>query len=288
MVGRLTSIDADLNQRLDYELMMLEHNRKEYAARLDSLCDYKGSFLRRAKAGGKKYYYYIKRPGTVSYHYLGNSAHREVARVREARFLEEALKRIDRDIDLVKALKDGFVPYDPSYINESLPALYRCEVPPASELYRHESAKWLADRLAYQKQMPENYPQHKRHRTSDGVMVKTISEVVLYERFKDAGLALIYELPLVPGDYGPPMYPDITVLSPIDMRTEIIVEYVGRLDLREYREDFAKKVARYIANGYKPGVNLFFVFSDKNGNIDSMQITKVIADILGLRDAQLS
>ena len=70
------------------------------------------------------------------------------------------------------------------------------------------------------------------------------------------------------------------------MKTEIIVEYVGRLDRQDYREDFAKRLGRYIASGYKPGVDLFFVYSDKDGNIDSMQVTKVIADILGLRSQE--
>ena len=117
----------------------------------------------------------------------------------------------------------------------------------------------------------------------DGIKVKTVSELVLYERLKDAGLALIYELPLPLKDYGPPVYPDVTVLSPIDMKTEIIVEYVGLLDLYEYRVDFVKKLGRYIKSGYIPGVNLFFIFSDANGNVDSIQITKVIADIFGIR-----
>ena len=112
-------------------------------------------------------------------------------------------------------------------------------------------------------------------------MVKTISELTLYERFRAAGLAQVYELPLPMKDYGPPLYPDFTLLSPVDMTTEIIVEFVGRLDQRGYREDFARKVGRYIASGYIPGVNLFFIYSDSEGNIDSMQITKVIADILG-------
>lgn len=66
------------------------------------------------------------------------------------------------------------------------------------------------------------------------------------------------------------------------MKTEIIVEYVGRLDLQQYRDKFAKKIGRYISNGYIPGVNLFFVFGDKEGHIDSLQINKVIADIRGL------
>ena len=39
------------------------------------------------------------------------------------------------------------------------------------------------------------------------------------------------------------------MLSPIDMKTEIIIEYVGRLDLREYREEFARRVERYLRNG---------------------------------------
>ena len=277
-------MDTESLQRLDCELDTLEHNREEYSARLELLRDYRGAFLRRS-CHGKRKYYYIKRPGSSSYSYLGESSHREVARVREARYLEEALKRIDHDIGLIRSLKDGFLPYNPSYVNESLPALYRTEVPPVSELYRHASAKWLADRLSYQEHMPENYPQYKRHRTSDGIMVKSISEVVLYERFKDAGLTQIYELPFIPEDHGPPLYPDFTILSPIDMKTEIYVEYVGRLDIREYREDFVRKVGRYIANGYIPGVNLFFVFSDKDGNIDSMQITKVISDIWGTRAA---
>lgn len=273
-------MDTELIQRLDNELNMLKHNKKEYAARLELLRDCKGSFLRLSKHGKRKYYY-IKRRGSSSYKYVGESSHREVVRVREARFLEEAIRRIDRDVELITSLRKGFLPYDQSSVNESLPSLYRTVVPPVSELYRQVSAEWLSDRLSYQKHMPENYPQYKRHRTSDGVMVKTISEVVLYEKFKDAGLTQIYELPFIPADHGPPLYPDFTILSPIDMKTEILVEYVGRLDLREYREDFAKRLGRYIASGYKPGVNLFFVFSDKDGNIDSMQISKVISDILG-------
>jgi len=202
--------------------------------------------------------------------------------VKEARFLEEAIRRIDRDIELIRLLADGFLDYDQSSVNGRLPELYRCNVPPVSDRYAAKSAEWIADRLALQNEFPENYPERKRHRTSDGIMVKSISELLLYERFKDAGFAVIYEMPLTMSDYGPPLYPDFTILSPTDLETEIIVEYVGMLDLREYREDFTKKVRRYMANGFIPGVNLFFIFSNNDGSIDSMQISKVIADIRGL------
>lgn len=275
-------MDAILKTRLDYEISMLEHTKQEYKARLYHLRDSRGSLLRWADHGNRKYYY-IKRRDSKTYKYVGKAGIHDVQQIKEARFLEEAIRRIDRDIDLVKCLCNGFLSFDQSSVNECLPKVYQCSVPPVSERYKAESDKWLVKRLADQKLFPENYPEKKRHTASDGVKVKTISELVLYEMLKDAGLAVIYELPLPLKDYGPPVYPDATVLSPIDMKTEIIVEYVGLLDLYEYRNDFVKKLGRYIKSGYILGVNLFFVFSDDKGSVDSIQITKVIADIFGIR-----
>ena len=274
-------MNAELNHRINYELKMLEHERAAYVSRLELLRDCRGILLRRAKPNGRKHYYYIKRPNSKKYSYLKESDKILVERIRETRFLEEAIRRIDRDITLMKSLIEGYLPFDPNSISESLPEIYRNEVPPVSKLYEQEGKKWLANRLEFQKRFPENYPDRKKHTTSDGISVKSVSEALLYERLKDAGLFIIYELPFVPLDYGPALYPDVTVLSPIDMKTEIIIEYVGRMDLLDYRGNFAKKVGRYIDSGYTPGVNLFFVFSKNDGYVDSTQITKVIADIFG-------
>ena len=279
-------MNAELRHKINYELTLLEHAKEEYSRRLALLNDCKGAFLRRSKHGSSGYFFHIKRKGSAKYEYLGRSGHSEVRRVQEARFLEEVLRRIDRNIELFEALLNDFMPFDPSHVCESLPETYRCEVPPVSELYRQKGAEWKARQLEFQKRFPENYPQFKTQRTSDDVMVKTISEVVLYEMVKDAGLAFVYELPFVPNDYGPALYPDLAVLSPIDMESVIFIEYVGRLDDPGYCEKFAKRVRRLIRSGYIPGVNLFFVFSDEDGNIDSTQIAKVIADIFGLRSVQ--
>lgn len=281
-------MDADLTGRLDYELLMLEHQREEYAQRMELLSDYKRTPLHRSKRSEDKSYYYIKRPGSEVYRYIGTSSNREVIKICEARYLEEAIMRLDHNIDLVKSLRNNFLPLDSSHINDSLPLTYQSEGFSMSETYKEISAKWLTTQLEFQKGFPENFPDNKHYRTSDGVMVKTLSELLIYERFKDAGLTLIYELPFVPNDYGPALYPDFAVLSPIDMKSVIFVEYVGRMDIQRYREDFARRVGRLIDNGYIPGVNLFFIFGDKDGNIDSLQITKVIADILGLRASLLS
>jgi hypothetical protein len=280
--------NAELDHRLNCEIMMLEHARERYCHRLEMLryCD--GAFLHRSKHGDSGYFYHIKWKGSKSYKYAGRADHPDVKRIMEARFLKEAIRRIDQDLSLMKGLKDGFLPFDLSHVSESLPIAYQCKVPPVPELYQCEGAKWKIRQLEYQQMFPENYPQHKTHRTSDGVMVKTISELVLYEKFKDAGLVFVYEWPFPPKDHGPTMYPDFAILSPVDMKSVIFVEYAGRLDLPKYREDFAKRLDRYMKNGYVPGVNLFFVYGDRDGNIDSTQITKVILDIFGIRDAQMA
>ena len=275
-------MDTNLKYRLNYDLRLLEDRRARLADRL-ALCNgMENAVLRRSKKQNGNYYYYMKMSDSARFVYRGTRSSPDVKRICEAHFLKETIRRIDSNIKLIKSVLDGYLPYDMYSVNAALAGTYRNEVLSSTDAYQREGEKWKAGRVAFQAEYPENYPEHKTERTSDGVMVKTISEVVLYERFKAEGLFAIYELPLVLKDYGPAIYPDFSVLSPIDMKTVIYVEYVGRLDLPKYREDFTRKLNRYISNGYIPGVNVFFVFSDKNGHIDSMQINRVIADIRGI------
>ena len=274
-------MDADLNRRLDYELRILKYEREKYIRLLECCNGFESIRLRKMHNKNGRSYFYAKRKGSDKYVYLGTKESPDVKSIREAHFLREAIRRIDSNISLINKFMTEYLPCDNHSVNAALSAAYRSDLYPVSNAYQREGSAWKKRRLAFQAEYPENYPEHKTEPTSDGVMVKTLSEVVLYERLKAAGLYLIYELPLVLNDYGPAVYPDCTVLSPIDLETEIIVEYVGRLDQPKYREDFARKVGRYIASGYIPGVNLFFVFGDKNGHIDSLQISKVISDICG-------
>ena len=275
-------MDASLNTYLRYELTLLKNCKETYLRRLKQCDGAENVLMHESRKQNGKRYFYTKRKGTDGYKYAGRKNSDAVSLIREAHFLREAIRRVDSNIDLIQSFMGAFIPYDHYSVNDSLPAVYRSDIAPVSKAYEKESVLWKARRLDFQAAFPENYPAHKTEQTSDGVMVKTISEVVLYERIKSAGLCAIYELPLVLNDYGPPMYPDLTVLSPVDLKTEIIIEYVGRLDIQKYRDDFARKVGRYIANGYTPGVNLFFVFGDKDGHIDSTQLNRIIADILGI------
>lgn len=276
-------MDHDLYSRLQYELKELEDFKKKYAKRLSVLEEYRGQRLKRHSPKRRKPFYTAKRKGASKYKYAGKEDNLRVQRIKEATHLDRALSAISEDISLIQSLLEGYKEHDPVAIDCELPGSYRSKAPYPGNSYMENGRKWKAEKLAFQAGFPENYPEHKTEQTSDGTWVKTLSEVVLYERFLSAGLIFIYELPLASKDYGPNLYPDFTILSPIDCKTEIVVEYIGRLDLPKYREDFAKRIYRYMQNGYIPGVNLFFAYGDERGHVDSLQINKIIADILGVR-----
>lgn len=276
-------MDHDLQSRLIYELKILGYNRDRYASRLSLLDEYRTQKLKRLSPKNKRSYYCIKRKGESKYRYAGTEAVPRVQRIKEAMHLSKSLDIIDQNIALTESLLEGYQNYDHASVDSRLPVSYRSAIGVNEADYLKAGMEWKSDKLVYQSTFPENYPENKTERTSDGTMVKTVSETVLYERLIAAGLIFVYELPMPCCDYGPNLYPDFTVLSPLDCKTEIIVEYVGRLDLPQYREEFARRIHRYIQNGYIPGVNLFLAYGDARGHIDSLQVNKIIADILGVR-----
>ena len=64
-------MDADLFDRLKYELKLLEHDRDRAATRLDVLEAYDNVTLKRHNSPGGHSYYYMKPRGTSAYHYVG-------------------------------------------------------------------------------------------------------------------------------------------------------------------------------------------------------------------------
>lgn len=275
-------MDTDTINRLLYEKEELECNKRKYKEQLNKLESYQGYKIKMNIKRGK-IYYYLKKPVSDSYKYIGTGDSSVISRIKEAAHAQAALERIDNNLSLVSSLLEEFCPYDYSSIDQDLPVVYQDPDLYPEQKYHIIGKKWKDEQLKYQAAFPENYPEKKNETTSDGTMVKSKNEVIIYDRLLSSGLSLVYELPLVLNDFGPPIYPDFTVLSPIDMKTVIIIEHIGRLDDQKYRDDFIRKLGRYIKAGYQPGVNLFFTFNDLHGHFDQLQITKIIADIWGMR-----
>ena len=276
-------MNYELQSHLSYELKLLKNDYKRYNERLSMFDGAQNAMLKEITPYGKYKYYCVKQHGDKKFRYLSVKDKETVPRIREAVHLAKTIDCINSNIALIESILDEYQEYDFGSINRLLPEVYQSADFADNTEYQQIAGLWKKDQLAYAATFPKNYPEWNQYPTSDGTKVKTLSEVIAYDRFVNAGLVPVYERPLPANDYGPNLYPDFTILSPVDMKTEIIVEYVGMLDLQKYREDFAKRIYRYMQNGYIPGVNLFFIFGDEKGRIDTLQINKIIADIYGLR-----
>ena len=246
--------------------------------RLMQLESYNGIILRKDIRKNGRAYYRAKRQGSKKYKYVGTESSIAVQYIKEVHFLNKSIELIKANMKLIEDLLNNYIEPDYESINSILPSAYRGAPVLDNSLYLKKAAQWKKEKESYKKTFPPNHPEKNTKRTLDGTMVKTKSEMIISNMLYQYSLVNVYELPIAL-DYGPPLYPDFTILSPSDMQTEIIIEHIGRLDKRDYRDDFAWKLFRYMRKGYMPGSNLILTFDDLDGNLDSIPIMQVITDL---------
>lgn len=120
------------------------------------------------------------------------------------------------------------------------------------------------------------WAQHLIHRTTDGTVVRSKSEWLIYEICQREGLAPAYERPLTSrnGD-GTWKEPDFTF---VDLAGDpIIWEHLGMLDNTIYAQGWANKRQWYAENGFTEGDDLFT--TTEVGGFDAAQIQTVIEQI---------
>ena len=119
-----------------------------------------------------------------------------------------------------------------------------------------------------------------RHKTASGIMVRSKSEVLIANTYTNFNVTFAYEQPLILPD-GTELLPDFTLLA-TDHSRRIFHEHAGMMSVPEYRQNFHRKLDKYIDNGLIPFHDVFFTFEDMNGNIDFeaiYQIIQIIKDI---------
>ncbi len=87
------------------------------------------------------------------------------------------------------------------------------------------------------------------HRTANGEMVRSKSEVIIANTLRTVGLDYDYETPLVMSD-GTSRSPDFTIRRP--SRRPVFWEHLGMLDRAGYRADWNAKLAWYARHGITP------------------------------------
>jgi len=111
----------------------------------------------------------------------------------------------------------------------------------------------------------DNRNEGLKHRTSDGTLVRSKSEVLILEKVAQLKIACRYEcgIEYEPGKW---IFPDVTMMR-IDTKL-FYLEHCGLMNDPKYITDLKWKLNIYERLGIVPWDNLILTFDDSNGNID--------------------
>lgn len=113
------------------------------------------------------------------------------------------------------------------------------------------------------------------HRTVDGKMVRSKSEVIISNALSRYDVFYEYEKPLKLGDHT--KYPDFTIEN-ADTGKTWYWEHCGMMTDPKYKKRWEDKKKFYEKHGIREGVNLIVTYDDENGSIDSCKIDKIVKD----------
>ena len=271
---------AIVDRWVDQELKRCKSLHYRYARRLKVLSD-SGvlTAIRYTEKNGELYYSeFWTEEGVRKTRYLGKSASKEVLEAKERRFLEKALKVLDKHTDRLIKFAGSFGRFDPSEINDALPIAYRF----SDEELRtvagtDEESEWYLKAMRLkeesERKLSDYFKNGRKHTAKDGTIVRSKSELSIANALIDRGIKYFYELPLT--IKGVPVHPDFTFYS-FSRGKVMYWEHAGMLGSEEYRASFADRVSQYIKGGYVPGVDVIFTFDTSDGSLDAGIIEAVI------------
>jgi hypothetical protein len=120
------------------------------------------------------------------------------------------------------------------------------------------------------------------HRTADGTLVRSKSEVIIADALHAAGVQFSYETPFT-GHDGTIRLPDFTI-EDADTGEAYIWEHLGMLSNPDYARAWERKRAWYATSGVKEtggDVTLIVTSDDERGGIDSGEVHKTVTRLFG-------
>ncbi len=208
---------------------------------------------------------------------LGGSDNAEVIRIKQDRFNKALLKRLKRDIALLKKISGKFLSYDPDSVDNDLRPVYRDQTGLVNKTPGIVNQnEWNKINRENRFEMPENC-----NITFDGAKTRSKSELIEYGVFKGYGLIIKYDVEIkLKNEIGQTVVvsPDFVILC--DDGSIIIVEHLGMLDDPEYLKNALKKIHLYLINGYKLNENLFLTADCAQGKINAQVIDELVRKMI--------
>lgn len=104
------------------------------------------------------------------------------------------------------------------------------------------------------------YPEELKYTTTNGLLMRTKSELIIANRLEHYHIPYLPEMPLWFDFNSYPYYPDFTILK-LD-GSIIIWEHMGLMEQDDYFMKNCKKIREYRQNGYSQNTNLIITWED--------------------------
>lgn len=258
---------------INHYLGQLKKIHDSQQLRLSELTDYSQMLLKPVLKRNGNVYYGAYKSGEKKIRYVGNNSNPEVALIRESRYLSQSIKTIEFDIALIDGFLAKYESISFGSVNMKLPKTYRSESF-RTEIRNNVAKEWKQQAEAYKATFKPFKPEELIHRTIDGNMVRSKSEALIYNCLLESGYTFVYELPVE--GLSRFFYPDFTILSEIDYKTEIRIEHQGMYSKNDYRDRSEAREYDYWSNGFLPARDVYFTFDDYRGGFDIGPILEIL------------
>lgn len=198
--------------------------------------------------------------------YLSKRKGRLINELFQRKCISESLKHVGKNIEILKLMYSQYTNYD-----DMLPEnIGRTLLDDNKEMVQNTNVrKWLA----IPNRQSTYRADEKRHRTPNGVEMRSKSEVLIGSFLEFKNIPYKYEERIFLD--GNAFYPDFTVKRASDGKL-IIWEHFGMMDDPGYAERNRHKRFLYEKNGYFPYDNFIATYSDSKGSIDMVLLERIV------------
>jgi hypothetical protein len=120
------------------------------------------------------------------------------------------------------------------------------------------------------------YAEHLIHRTEQGELVRSKSELVIANLLYHHEILYHYEKPLkLPS--GQWIHPDFSFTDPAG--DPIVWEHLGMMAKKEYSDGWSRRRAQYLEAGFVSGVNLFTSQDGADGSLDAQALAQIATKV---------
>lgn len=226
--------------------------------------------LRISNSGNRtQYYFYTDRRNTNG-KYLSSSRMPLIKQLAQKAYNAKFIQRGGKQIKLLKQTLKKYAAYSPQKIYENTKSNRRSLINPVTLSDEQYSSLWSSKKYngkVFQENVPELY-------TSDGLRVRSKSEILIAEALKANKIPFRYEYPITLKN-GRTIYPDFYCLNPKN-RKEYIWEHFGLTDDSDYCKKSILKLSAYSESERSVGTNLIISSETQENPLTPREIYNLI------------